>query len=73
MSKTLIKNHLLKAIKTNPDFSAAHYELAKTLIEQKKYGLALESLKNAVKCSLNKSNILKTNIEGLIKKESFLN
>jgi tetratricopeptide (TPR) repeat protein len=71
MSNALVKSHLKSAIKSNSNFSQAHYELAKIFLEEQNIKSAIISLKNAIDSGLEKSLASKKRGESLLEKRQF--
>ncbi|MBC8311789.1 MAG: hypothetical protein H8E72_05745 [Candidatus Marinimicrobia bacterium] len=71
MPNPLIKSHLETAIKSDPHFGQAYYELAKISIEEQNIKLAIKLLKNAINSGLKKTSVSKKRGGALLKKRQF--
>ena len=67
----LIKSHLKSAIKSNPHFSQAHYELAKIFLEEQNTNSAIKSLEIAINSEVEKSFTSEKMGKSLLKKRQF--
>lgn len=70
-TNALIKSHLESAIKINPHFSQAHYELAKIFLEEQNITLAIKSLKKAINSGLEESIATEKKGKSLLKQRQF--
>ena len=71
MSNALIKSHLESAIKSNSNFSQAHYELAKIFLDEQDIKSAIKALKNAIDSGQKKTFTSQKRWEYLLKKQQF--
>jgi len=72
MSNALIKSHLESAIKSNSNFSQAHYELAKIFLEETDVKSAIKSLTNAITSEKKSAFTFEKRGKSLFKKRQFL-